>query len=154
MRHDHKHHVIPFLADTNSASWSCHFALDLCRALLSLSLIKSLKPDPTLLCKTSHNNMPALQIWENPATEKPVLEPCFVAAFHGIELCFLLLAEFISDDRKYVFRRPRVELVANDIQKQCLLLTEVRNAVVCCCQMSHVRSHDKPVAYAAAIQFS
>ncbi len=114
----------------------------------------SLKPDPTLLCKTSHNNMPALQIWENPATEKPVLEPCFVAAFHGIELCFLLLAEFISDDRKYVFRRPRVELVANDIQKQCLLLTEVRNAVVCCCQMSHVRSHDKPVAYAAAIQFS
>ncbi|KAL0045339.1 hypothetical protein WJX82_004255 [Trebouxia sp. C0006] len=69
--------------------------------------------------------LPLQQIWENPATEKPVLEPCFVAAFHGIELCFLLLAEFISDDRKYVFRRPRVELVANDIQKQCLLLTEV-----------------------------
>ncbi|KAL0021755.1 hypothetical protein WJX79_004279 [Trebouxia sp. C0005] len=69
--------------------------------------------------------LPLQQIWENPATEKPVLEPCFVAAFHGIELCFLLLAEFISDDRKYVFRRPRVEMVANDIQKQCLLLTEV-----------------------------
>ena len=58
-------------------------------------------------------------------TEKPVLEPCFAAAFHGIELCFLLLAEFISDDRKYVFRRPRIELVANDIQNQCMLLTEV-----------------------------
>ena len=58
-------------------------------------------------------------------TEKPVLEPCFAAAFHGIELCFLLLAEFISDDRKYVFRRPRIEMVANDIQKQCMLLTEV-----------------------------
>lgn len=69
--------------------------------------------------------LPLQQIWEHPATEKPVLEPCFVAAFHGIELCFLLLAEFISDDRKYVFRRPRVEMVANDIQKQCLLLTEV-----------------------------
>lgn len=60
-------------------------------------------------------------------TEKPVLEPCFAAAFHGIELCFLLLAEFISDDRKYVFRRPRIEMVANDIQKQCMLLTEVIN---------------------------
>lgn len=97
--------------------------------------------------------MPTLQIWENPATEKPVLEPCFVAAFHGIELCFLLLAEFISDDRKYVFRRPRVEMVANDIQKQCLLLTEVRNAIACCCQMSHIESHDKPVAYANTIDF-
>ncbi len=95
--------------------------------------------------------MPALQIWENPATEKPVLEPCFVAAFHGIELCFLLLAEFISDDRKYVFRRPRVEMVANDIQKQCLLLTEVRNAVAC---LRHAEAHDKSVAYAAPIYLS
>lgn len=66
-----------------------------------------------------------LQIWKNPVTEKPVLEPCFAAAFHGIELCFLLLAEFISDDRKYVFRRPRIEMVASDIQNQCMLLTEV-----------------------------
>ena len=66
-----------------------------------------------------------LQIWDNPVTEKPALEPCFAAAFHGIELCFLLLAEFISDDRKYVFRRPRIEMVATDIQKQCMLLTEV-----------------------------
>lgn len=65
-------------------------------------------------------------------TEKPVLEPCFAAAFHGIELCFLLLAEFISDDRKYVFRRPRIEMVANDIQKQCMLLTEVINHCVQC----------------------
>ncbi|KAL3134108.1 hypothetical protein ABBQ32_008530 [Trebouxia sp. C0010 RCD-2024] len=68
---------------------------------------------------------PLQRIWESPVTEKPVLEPCFAAAFHGIELCFLLLAEFISDDRKYVFRRPRIEMVASDIQKQCMLLTEV-----------------------------
>lgn len=74
----------------------------------------------------------SLQIWENPVTEKPVLEPCFAAAFHGIELCFLLLAEFISDDRKYVFRRPRIEMVANDIQKQCMLLTEVTDHHVQC----------------------
>jgi len=122
--------------------------------VLSLSLNVALKPKLTLLCKTSQNNMPALQIWENPATEKPVLEPCFVAAFHGIELCFLLLAEFISDDRKYVFRRPRVEMVANDIQEQCLLLTEVRSAVACCCQMNHVESHDKSVAHAVTILFT
>ena len=70
-----------------------------------------------------------LQIWSNPVTEKPALEPCFAAAFHGIELCFLLLAEFISDDRKYVFRRPRIEMVATDIQEQCLLLTEVGRAL-------------------------
>lgn len=66
-----------------------------------------------------------MQVWDNPVTEKPALEPCFAAAFHGIELCFLLLSHFISDDRKYVFRRPRIELVAHDIQQQCLLLTEV-----------------------------
>lgn len=69
-----------------------------------------------------------MQIWSNPVTEKPALEPCFAAAFHGIELCFLLLSEFINDDRKYVFRRPRIELVAHDIQQQCLLLTEVSNS--------------------------
>ena len=73
-----------------------------------------------------------MQIWDNPVTEKPALEPCFVAAFHGIELCFLLLAEFISDDRKYVFRRPRIEMVATDIQKQCLLLTEVSHGPDTC----------------------
>ena len=130
-----------------------HLALDLWHAVLSLSLNVALKPKLDLLCKTSHNDMPALQIWEHPATEKPVLEPCFVAAFHGIELCFLLLAEFISDDRKYVFRRPRVEMIANDIQKQCLLLTEVSTAVACCCQKSHVESHDKSVAYAVTVCF-
>ncbi len=109
-----------------------HLALDLCHLCYhdQSTWLSSLTSSLTnLLCKTSHDKMPALQIWEKPATEKPVLEPCFVAAFHGIELCFLLLAEFISDDRKYVFRRPRVEMVANDIQKQCLLLTEVSK---CC----------------------
>ena len=41
-----------------------------------------------------------LQVWTGPLTEKPLLEPCFAAAFHGIELCFLLLAEFVADKRK------------------------------------------------------
>ena len=41
-----------------------------------------------------------LQVWSSPLTEKPLLEPCFAAAFHGIELCFLLLAEFVADKRK------------------------------------------------------
>jgi hypothetical protein len=42
----------------------------------------------------------ALQVWEQPGTEKPVLEPMFAAGFHGIELAFTLLAEFISDGRR------------------------------------------------------
>lgn len=101
------------------------------------------------------------EVWQRPRTERPVLEPCFAAAFHGIELCFLLLAEFVGDARgcapgrrqawcrrqvpgggavpqraprrrphsrcrpapcplpcRYVAKRPRVELVADDIAKQ------------------------------------
>ncbi|KAK9819871.1 hypothetical protein WJX72_003475 [[Myrmecia] bisecta] len=65
------------------------------------------------------------QVWASPVSEKPELEPCFAAAFHGIELCFLLLAEFLCDQRTYVAKRPRVELVAKDIQTQCILLTEI-----------------------------
>jgi hypothetical protein len=34
-------------------------------------------------------------------TDKPQLEPCFAAAFHGIELSFLLLAEFLRDTRRW-----------------------------------------------------
>lgn len=68
------------------------------------------------------------QVWEQPSTTKPVLEPLFAAGFHGIELAFLLLAEFVSDGRKYVAKRPRVELVAEDIAAQCQLLTEVVDA--------------------------
>ncbi len=121
-------------------------------------------------------------MWTSPLTEKPLLEPCFAAAFHGIELCFLLLAEFVADKRKvselithwlwhrriprtsdfhiplifstvmpldildaapprhpcqllglrhpipavqYVAKRPRIDMVATDIQEQCMLLTEV-----------------------------
>ena len=117
-------------------------------------------------------------MWSSPLTEKPQLEPCFAAAFHGIELCFLLLAEFVADKRKvgepvtqasglvaaassfhtnffsltamllmsnklhlatasvscwryilpavqYVAKRPRIDMVATDIQEQCMLLTEV-----------------------------
>lgn len=65
------------------------------------------------------------EVWTSPLTEKPLLEPCFAAAFHGIELCFLLLAEFVADKRKYVAKRPRIDMVATDIQEQCMLLTEI-----------------------------
>jgi len=142
--------MLPHSWPTNSvnASRIYHVALYLYPCCAVTITHQGSQHNLNLLCKTSYKNMPALQIWENPATEKPVLEPCFVAAFHGIELCFLLLAEFISDDRKYVFRRPRVEMVANDIQKQCLLLTEVSKAVACCCRISHVESRDKSVTYA------
>lgn len=56
-------------------------------------------------------------MWDHPVTVRPELEPCFTAAMHGIELCFLLLAQFIRDERKYVATRPRVELVMHDIQR-------------------------------------
>lgn len=68
------------------------------------------------------------RIWESPVTEAPVLEPLFAAAFHGIELCWLLLAEFINDSRTYISKRPRVERVAEDIALQCKLLTEIIDA--------------------------
>jgi len=48
----------------------------------------------------AHASLPHWQVWENPGTERPVLEPLFAAGFHGIELAFLLLSEFISDGRR------------------------------------------------------
>lgn len=71
-------------------------------------------------------HLPLLRaVWDSPITQDPVLEPCFTAAFHGIELCFLLLAEFVGDRREYVALRPRIERVAEDIGEQCKLLAEV-----------------------------
>lgn len=61
--------------------------------------------------------------WENPITVKPDLEPTFSAAMHGVELGFILCAEFISDSRYYVVKRPRVELIAEDIIKQIGLVS-------------------------------
>lgn len=58
------------------------------------------------------------EVWDHPATERPQLEPLFAAAFHGIELGFLLLAGFIADSRGYIAKRPRVEAVADDIARQ------------------------------------
>ncbi len=54
----------------------------------------------------NHSRCPAPQVWEGPSTEKPVLEPLFAAGFHGIELAFLLLAEFVSDSRRCEGRAP------------------------------------------------
>ncbi|KAL4539440.1 hypothetical protein Ndes2437B_g02184 [Nannochloris sp. 'desiccata'] len=65
------------------------------------------------------------KVWDSPLTESPVLEPSFAAGMHGIELCFLLLAEFIADPRDYVAKRPRIEKVSDDIASQCKLLVEV-----------------------------
>ncbi|KAJ9514043.1 hypothetical protein QJQ45_021139, partial [Haematococcus lacustris] len=62
------------------------------------------------------------QVWDSPTTSKPDLEPCFAAAFHGIELAFLLMAQFVSDSRRYVAKRPRIEAMAMDIRAQCQLL--------------------------------
>ena len=72
-----------------------------------------------------HHSLLFVQVWDNPVTEKPLLEPLFAAAMQGIELCFLLMGEFVRDSRSYVAKRPRIELLASDIRTQCALLSEV-----------------------------
>ena len=66
------------------------------------------------------------QVWDNPVTHRPTVEPLFAAAMHGVELCFLLMGEFVRDARRYVLKRPRIELLARDVIAQCALLSEVR----------------------------
>ena len=64
-------------------------------------------------------------VWANPVTDNPQMEPLFSAAMHGIELSFVLMAEFIKDSRRYVVKRPRVELVAEDVMVQCDILAQI-----------------------------
>ena len=68
------------------------------------------------------------QVWDHPVTHRPTVEPLFAAAMHGVELCFLLMGEFVRDARRYVLKRPRIELLARDIIAQCALLSEVRRS--------------------------
>jgi hypothetical protein len=68
---------------------------------------------------------PLRAIWENPVTAHPRMEPYFAAACHGLELSFLLIAEFIKDARPYLSKRSRIELVCRDIVTQCKLLMEL-----------------------------
>ncbi len=71
-------------------------------------------------------HLPALaSIWSNPITAYPRMEPYFAASCHGIELAFLLLAEFINDKRPYMAKRSRIEAVCRDITVQCQLLAEL-----------------------------
>ena len=71
-------------------------------------------------------HLPALaSIWSNPITAYPRMEPYFAASCHGIELSFLLLAEFINDKRPYMAKRSRIEAVCHDITVQCQLLAEL-----------------------------
>jgi hypothetical protein len=53
------------------------------------------------------------------------MEPNFAAACHGLELAFVLLAEFIQDSRQYLAKRPRIELVCRDVEAQCQLLAQL-----------------------------
>lgn len=61
----------------------------------------------------------------NPVTERPHLEPGFAAAMHGMEICFLIMTQCLNDERTYVAKRPRIEVVACNIQRQCDLLAEL-----------------------------
>lgn len=68
---------------------------------------------------------PLRAIWDNPVTARPRMEPNFAAACHGLELAFILLAEFIQDSRQYLAKRPRIELVCRDVEAQCQLLAQL-----------------------------
>ena len=71
-------------------------------------------------------HLPELKaIWDHPITVSPQMEPYFAAACHGLEICFLMLANFISDARIYLVKRPRIEAVCKDIVSQCQLLAEL-----------------------------
>ncbi|GBG27115.1 Nematode resistance protein-like HSPRO2 [Hondaea fermentalgiana] len=63
--------------------------------------------------------------WNAPLTKNARLEPCFTAGMQGVELALVLLAHFINDDRPYVVKRPRIEMIAADIERQFQLLAEV-----------------------------
>ena len=66
---------------------------------------------------------PCIEAWSTPVTQKPILEPTFAAGWQGIELAFVLLAEFVRDGREYVVKRPRVEMVAGDVMAQMNLVS-------------------------------
>jgi len=63
--------------------------------------------------------------WTESITENPRIEPCFKAGMQGVELAFTLLAHFIEDPRDYVVLRPRIDMVAEDIQSQFRLVSEI-----------------------------
>ncbi len=64
-------------------------------------------------------------VWDSPITDSPVLEPIFTSMLHGVELCFLLLAEFIADARFFVAKRPGIEGVVVDFASLCKILVVV-----------------------------
>jgi hypothetical protein len=66
--------------------------------------------------------------WECPFTSNPVLEPSFVAAMHGLELSFLLLANFLEDSRAYIVMQHRIELAAKDVSRSKQLSTLLQDS--------------------------
>ncbi len=66
------------------------------------------------------------QIWDSASACE--IEPYFISAFHGIELGFLLLAEFIKDSRYYLVKRSRIEQVCRDIVSQVYII--VTNSII------------------------
>lgn len=84
------------------------------------------KQTRVILLYEDYVHLPALKaVWENPVTAYPRMEPYFVSACHGLELCFLLVAEFAKDRRHYLSKRPSIELVCRDIITQCHLLSDL-----------------------------
>lgn len=66
-----------------------------------------------------------LAIWESPVTDHPRMEPYFAASCHSMEIAFLLISEFIKDPRKYIMKRPRIEMICKDLVTQCHLLADL-----------------------------
>ena len=65
---------------------------------------------------------PLRAIWSCPITAEPDIEPAFCAACHGMEICFLLLSEFIKDSRHYALKQSKIDLVCCDLLQQIQLL--------------------------------
>ena len=68
-------------------------------------------------------HLPSLRaIWSCPITAEPDIEPAFCAACHGMEICFLLLSEFIKDSRHYALKQAKIDLVCHDLLQQIQLI--------------------------------
>lgn len=130
----------PFSSKKVSTNGSSKSANDIHNAAPAVSApTKSSRPNPRdVLAKYKAENprviglyeeyvhLPQLRhVWTNPVTAYPRVEPYFAAACHGMELGYLLIADFVRDARQYLVKQPRIEMVCSDILTQCQLLADL-----------------------------
>ena len=72
------------------------------------------------------NIEPIRNCWKD--AEREGINSDIIAAFHGIESCFLLLAEFISDSRTYISKDIRIECIVKDLAFQTNVLVVMQTS--------------------------